>query len=78
MPTLNYKLDTECTNCGHQEEINIPHGSTFIEYEQIVSTMAGVPIVHIDSGYHKNYNKAKKKTIKRCSNCRCAALIKRG
>lgn len=76
MPTLTYKLPVGCDNCGHEETISLPQGSTFIEYTIMLPQLKR-PIA-IDSGYHKNYNRVERKTIKRCSVCRCARLIKKG
>lgn len=69
MPTLNYKLDVTCDNCGKEQEINIPIGSPFVEYKKTLGIVT-------ESGYHKNYGKDKHKTIKRCTECRTAMLVK--
>lgn len=77
MPTLTYDIDLECANCGEEQEHKLPLGSAFIAYEKIGQFLSGEPVI-IESGYHKNYNKDKHKTIKRCTHCRTAMLVREG
>ncbi len=71
MPTLTYDIDLECANCGEEQEHTLPVGSPFIPYSKNRFTV-------IESGYHKSYGKAKHKTIKRCTHCRTAMLVREG
>ena len=75
MPTINYAIKLICANCGKRQTHKLPVGSEFVEAYYSGVFISGTQWC-TPSGYHKNYNKDAHKTIKRCVNCRAAALQK--
>lgn len=76
MPTLNYEIKLECENCGNKQVEKVPKGSAFVAYRETLPHKLGYGIESTQSGYYKNYGKAEKMTIKRCTNCRTAMLVR--
>ena len=76
MPTLNYKIETKCLNCGALDTIKAPLGSQFIESRPTIANTLLGDHTYTESGYYRNYGKADHKTIKRCRHCRVPALVR--